>query len=115
MATTTSPPTTRALAAPALPPVSAGAFVKKARALEIPPPPGKREKVVNDATDAIATTYAAEVTNAEKTIDKFGLTIEVSRLCDRLHRSVGTDLQRLLLATPGVPELLFNEAIAQQL
>ncbi len=124
MATTTSSPSTslppaapppRAQAAPPpVPPPAAVVDEDEARVLEIPPPPGRREKVVNDATEALATTYAEEVQKAADTIEEFGITIEVTKLRDRLHRSVGTDLQRLLLATPGVPELLFNEAIAQQ-
>jgi hypothetical protein len=89
--------------------------VGKDRVLQIPPPPGRREKVVKDAADALATKYAGEVINAEETIEQFGITIEVTKLRDRLQRSASTDLQRLLLATAGVPELLFNEAIAQQL
>jgi len=114
---TTSPPISRRQGAPPppVPPRGATAVEDKHRVLEIPPPPGRREKVVDDATDALAAKYAGEVTKAEDTIDEFGLTIEVTRLRDRLHRSVGTDLQRLLLSTPGVTELLFNEAIAQQL
>ena len=124
MATTTSSPSTSLppaappppapAAPPPVPPLGAVADEDEDRVLEIPPPPGRREKVVNDATEALATTYAEEVQKAADTIEEFGITIEVTKLRDRLHRSVGTDLQRLLLATPGVPELLFNEAIAQQ-
>jgi hypothetical protein len=125
--TTTSPPTSPPSAAlpqpapgaappvsPSDPPSGAVADEEQDRVLEIPPPPGRREKVVNDSTEALATTYAEEVQKAADTIEEFGITIEVTKLRDRLHRSVGTDLQRLLLATPGVPELLFNEAIAAQ-
>jgi hypothetical protein len=85
------------------------------RVLQIPPLPGRREKVVKEAAATLVRKYADEVREAEDTIKKFGLTIEVSRLRDRLARSAVTDLQRLLLSTAGVPELLFNEAIAQQL
>jgi len=85
------------------------------RVLEIPPLPGRTEEVVVKAAKALSDKYAAEVEKAEQTIADFGLTIEVTRLRDRLARSAGTDLQRLLLATAGVPELLFNEAIAAQL
>jgi uncharacterized phage infection (PIP) family protein YhgE len=84
------------------------------RVLEIPPLPGKREKVVQNASATLVNKYAPQVLQAEETIKKFGLTIEVSRLRDRLARSALSDLQRLLLATAGVPELLFNEAISQQ-
>lgn len=124
MATTTSSPSTSLppaappppapAAPPPVPPLGALVDEDEDRVLEIPPPPGRREKVVNEATEALATTYAAEVQKAADTIEEFGITIEVTKLRDRLHRSVGTDLQRLLLATPGVPELLFNEAIQQQ-
>jgi hypothetical protein len=85
------------------------------RVLQIPPLPGRREKVVQEAVAGLVDTYADEVTKAEETIKKFGLTIDVSRLRDRLARSAITDLQRLLLSTAGVPEFLFNEAIASQL
>jgi hypothetical protein len=85
------------------------------RVLQIPPPAGHLEKVVADAVAALAKKYAHDLAKAEATIEKYGLTIEVTRLRDRLARAASTDLQRLLLSTPGVPEALFNAAIEQQL
>ena len=40
------------------------------RVLQIPPLPGKREKVVQQATTALATAYEAQVKKAEDTIKK---------------------------------------------
>lgn len=85
------------------------------RGLPIPPPSGRRERVVTDALNQLAEDFEAEHDKAEKTIDKFGLTIEIARLRDKLTRGATTDLQRLLLSTPGVPEKLFNEAVEKQL
>lgn len=85
------------------------------RVLQIPPPAARLEKVVADAVAALAKKYAGDLVKAEETIEKYGLTIEVTRLRDRLARAASTDLQRLMLSTPGVPEALFNAAIEQQL
>ncbi len=83
--------------------------------LRIPPPTGRLEKVVADAVAVLAKKYADDLDKAEETIEKYGLTIEVTRLRDRLARVASTDLQRLLLSTPGVAEALFNVAIEQEL
>lgn len=85
------------------------------RVLEISRPPGKVEIVVEKALAEIAAKLRDELRSAERTIADYGLTIEATRLRDRLARAASTDLERLLLATPGVPEALFNKAIAQQL
>lgn len=85
------------------------------RVLEIPRPPGKVEIVVEKAVAEIAAKLRDDLRAAERTIADYGLTIEATRLRERLARSASTDLERLLLATPGVPEALFNKAIAQQL
>jgi hypothetical protein len=85
------------------------------RVLAIPPPPVRIEPAVRAAREALEVTYASEVVKAERTIAKYGLTIEAVRLRDRLARSAGSDLERLLLSTPGVTEMLFNKAVAAQL
>jgi len=85
------------------------------RVLTIPPPPGKLEVVVRTATDALARKYKRQLSAVERTIEDHGLTIEATRLRDRLSRAAVSDLERLLLSTPGVPEKLFNDAIEQQL
>jgi hypothetical protein len=86
-----------------------------ARGLPIPPPTGRREKVVVDAIKQLVAKHADDRTKAEHTIEQYGLTIEVARLRDTLARAATTDLHRLLLSTPGVPEALFNKAIEKQL
>ncbi len=101
-----------ATAAPSVPRV-VGAL--PSRGLPIPRPPGRREGVVAAALQRLADKYATERQRALATIEKYGLTIEVDRLRDRLSRSATTELQRLLLSTPGVPEALLNLAIARQL
>jgi hypothetical protein len=87
---------------------------ERERVLSIPPPRGRVEAVVASALAELARTYDAEVDKAEETVEDFGLTIEAMRLRDRLARAARTDLQRLLLSTPGVTERLFNEGIAAQ-
>ena len=83
--------------------------------LRISGPPGRREQVVVDAVDAIAAQRVGDVTKAVKAIADHGLSIEVTRLRERLPGVVATDLQRLLLSTPGVTERLFLDAIEEQL
>lgn len=85
------------------------------RVLRIPPPTGRLEKVVTDALKRVALAHKGDLVEAEATIEKYGLTIEVTRLRDRLARAASGDLQRLLLSTPGVTEALFLEAIQQSL
>lgn len=85
------------------------------RVLTIAPPPGKPEVVVRTATAALARRYKRQLSAVERTIEDHGLTIEATRLRDRLSRAAVSDLERLLLSTPGVPEKLFNDAIEQQL
>lgn len=86
----------------------------KRRPLEIPGPTS-REPAVRDALAALILARADQPELAQKAIDDFGLTIEVARLRDRLVGLPPTDLRRLLLATPGVPEALFLRAIKEQL
>lgn len=85
--------------------------------LTIPPPAGLREEVVLNASRALAERMKGEdeVEQARRTVEDYGLTIEAMRLRDRLARAARTDLQRVLLSTRGIPEALFNEAIAAQL
>lgn len=89
--------------------------VARKRVLALPPPPGRLEAVVRTAVEELADTYAPAVRKAEGTIAEYGLTIEATRIRDRLVRAARNDLQRILLATPGVTETLFNEAIRAQL
>ena len=86
-----------------------------ARGLPIPAPAGRVEEVVADALEALEKAHAKDRKKAEDIIEKHGLTIEVARLREKLARAATSDLQRLLLSTPGVPESLFLEAIAKQL
>jgi len=88
---------------------------RPARGLPIAKPPGHRERIVVETIAAIEKAHGKDRKAAEDTIEKYGLTIEVSRLRDRLSRLATTELQRLLLSTPGVPETLFNRGIAQAL
>lgn len=85
------------------------------RVLTIAPPPGKPEAVVRKAAAALAARYRPQLVFAERTIEDHGLTIEATRLRDRLAHAAVSDLERLLLSTPGVPEKLFNDAVEQQL
>jgi hypothetical protein len=84
------------------------------RPLEIPGPPA-REIAVKDAIAAVVAARKGKVDEARQVIDDFGLTIEVARLRERLTGLPPTDLRRLLLSTPGVPEALFLEAIKEHL
>ena len=81
----------------------------------IPPPAGTLEEVVATAVKHLAKKHKSEVDKAEETIEKYGLTIEVSRLRDRLARAATSDVERLVLSTPGVPEALFNKAVEKEL
>ena len=85
------------------------------RSLAIPPPGGTLEEVVATAVKHLAKKHKSEVDQAEETIEKYGLTIEVSRLRDRLARAATSDVERLVLSTPGVPEALFNKAVEKEL
>jgi len=85
------------------------------RGLPIPKPPGRREQVITDALKQLEEDLAEDHDKAEETIEKYGLTIEVARLREKLARGATTELQRLLLSTPGVAEKLFNEAVEKQL
>ncbi|MBF6169177.1 hypothetical protein IU486_31235 [Streptomyces gardneri] len=86
-----------------------------ARGLSIPPPPRRREKVVVDAVKKLQDAHVGDRAKAERVIEDYGLTIEVARLRDTLARVAATNLHRLLLSIPGVPEALFNKAIEKQL
>lgn len=85
------------------------------RGLSIPPPTGRREKVVVDTVDKLEYAHVADREKAEEVIEDYGLTIEVARLRDTLARVAATDLHGLLLSIPGVPEALFIKAIEKQL
>jgi hypothetical protein len=85
------------------------------RSLAIPPPGGTLEEVVATAVKHLAKKHKSEVDQAEETIEQYGLTIEVSRLRDRLARAATSDVERLVLSTPGVPEALFNKAVEKEL
>lgn len=119
--TATTPDTS--LAAPVDPPVEGHLVGRPAPAgdqpgrqvLTIAPPPGRPEAVVRTATAALGRRYRRQLTAAERTIEDHGLTIEATRLRERLSRAAVSDLERLLLSIPGVPEKLFNEAIEKQL
>src|SRR5688500_11519299 len=84
------------------------------RGLPIPRPSRRREEVVTAALKKLEDSYEDERKEAEETIDEYGLTIEVARLRDRLDRVASSDLERLLLSTPGVAEKLFNKAIEKE-
>jgi hypothetical protein len=94
---------------------AAKATIRARRLLEIPGPSGQLEQVVRDALKTLARRRKDELTEAEDVVEQFGLTIEVARLRDRLVGLPPTDLRRLLLATPGVPEELFLKAVKDQL
>jgi hypothetical protein len=85
------------------------------RSLAIPPPGGTLEEVVVSAVNKLAKKYKADLEQAEETIEKYGLTIEVNRLRERLARAATSDVERLVLSTPGVPEALFNKAVEKEL
>jgi hypothetical protein len=86
-----------------------------ARGLSIPAPKIRWERVLREARNELADKYSADRKEAEATIEEYGLTIEISRLREKLARMATTDLQKVLLSTPGVPESLLNEAIKTQL
>ena len=88
---------------------------RQRRPLETPAPAPPPERVVRDVLAGLADKRKEEVTKAQKAIQEFGLTIEVTRIRERLAGMPPTDLRRLLLATAGVPEALFLAAIAEQL
>jgi hypothetical protein len=88
---------------------------RRRRSLEIPPPPGRRETVVVEALKTLAKKRKKFIGKVEDAIDENGITIEVTRLRDRLTRLALGDTERLLLSTPGVTEQLFYEAIEEEL
>jgi hypothetical protein len=102
-----------AQAAPAAP--AAANALQQRRPLEIPAPAPPPERVVRDVLAGLADKRKEKLIEAQETIQEFGLTIEVTRLRERLVGMPPTDLRRLLLATAGVPEALFLDAIAEQL
>ena len=83
--------------------------------LHLRPPGWRREPVVGDVLAEMTAGRADELARARKVIAEHGLSIEVARLRERLSRAPVSDLGRLLLATPGVPEQLFLAAIEEQL
>lgn len=85
------------------------------RTLAIPPPTPNPEAAVAKAVKRLAKKHDRKLRKAENTIEKFGLTIEATRLRDRLARAATTDVQRLVLSTAGVPEALFLKAIKREL
>lgn len=85
------------------------------RGLPIPSPPRQREAVVTAALDKLADALEGDRKKAQRVIDNYGLSIEVARLRDRLNRAASTELERLLLSTPGVAESLFLDAIEKEL
>jgi hypothetical protein len=86
-----------------------------ARGITIPAPKIRWERVLKEARNELADKYSADRIKAEATIEQYGLSIEITRLREKLARMATTDLQRVLLSTPGVPESLLNEAIKTQL
>lgn len=76
---------------------------------------GLREPAVLEALDALTKARKPAVDAAKKVIDENGLTIEVARLRERLIGLPPTDLRRQLLATKGVPERLFLDAVHESL
>lgn len=101
--------------ATAAPPYRAILDDSPARGLSIPPPTGRLEKVVGDAVKKLEVAHDRDLATVKGIIEKYGLTIEVARLRDTLARVAATDLHRLLLSIPGVPEALFYKAIEKQL
>ena len=83
--------------------------------LHLPPPGWRREPVVDQVLGEVAGSRSRDLARARNVIAEHGLTIEVARLRDRLTRAPVSDVGRLLLATPGVPERLFLAAIREQL
>ena len=85
------------------------------RVLSVSPPRARLEGVVTGAVERLETDRAKDLKRAEKAIEEFGLTIEATRLRDRHERAALSDLDQLLLSTPGVIESLFLEAIKSEL
>jgi len=88
---------------------------RRRRTLEIPPPPGRRDVVVVEALKTLAKKRKKFIGKVEDAIEDNGITIEVTRLRDRLTKLALGDTERLLLSTPGVTERLFFKAIEEEL
>ena len=85
------------------------------RVLSVSQPRARLEGVVVDAIDGLKKKHAKDLKRAEEVIEEYGLTIEATRLRDRLEQAALSDLDQLLLSTPGVIETLFLEAIKSEL
>ncbi len=86
------------------------------RLLELPKPVTRLDEAVKKTLKTMEddAQRKEDRKDLEAAIEREGLTIEVARLRDRLLRLPFTDLQRTLLATPGVPEQLLWKAIKEQ-
>lgn len=85
------------------------------RVLSVSPPRARLEGVVTGAVERLEKARAKDLKRAEEAIEEFGLTIEATRLRDRLEQAALSDVDQLLLSIPGVAESLFLEAIKSEL
>jgi hypothetical protein len=70
---------------------------------------------VVEALKTLAKKRKKFIGKVEDAIEDNGITIEVTRLRDRLTKLALGDTERLLLSTPGVTERLFFKAIEEEL